>query len=423
MDDTFTERPETYRTPIQQYGWEYLMDYMEFARNTTRNEFQTVRRMFRYVKRDLWGIPEDEFVHMKRASVDDPVFTAEEICGMTKREIADALKEHEWGAINAERCIEYEKNHQNRDKILERFRSKQRRDPEIDWIDVTEDDIRELHIGHIYKFLKWSKNDRECKISNVLTYLRYIKRFTEWASTSNDDFPELAEFDELQHWGGIRDHDINYGPIKKKVKRWKKKANRGNNGAGKSLGYGETQRLLRKNTHPKARAVLMLGVKAGLRREDYPQIKMKHVHLDDKYVVIPKRKKGHTDVKVLIDDECKKHLQRYITMKRHNDPDDYLFTHGRNRQYKKVSIGNYIERLADNTGFPDVTAHWLRHTFANHYMQDVAGTEKGDRELMKLQKSHKLDKSENYSAAKHRDRISLEQRRRDYEKAVPKYRV
>jgi len=423
MADTFTERPDEYQTSLQRYAWEYLIDYKKRAPNTVRTDFQVPRRLFRYVKREIWEVPEEEFVHLHEPSTDDPLFSAAEICGKTKREITELLQKHEFGAINAEACIEYEREHKNREKVLERFRMKQRREPSIDYIEVTEADIKRLEAIHVYEFIQWCLNDRGVKVGVVKDYLRKIKQFTEWASTDNDD--SLTQ--ELDLYGGIREHDLNYKPIEDQLANLKD----GDSNGAKVLGYEEAVQLLEANRNPKARALLMVGLKTGIRREEFTTIKLKHVHLDERYIEIKDRKNYH-DARVLIDEECVDHLQRYISAKRHADPEDYLFTHSGGEQYAANTIQNYLQRLATNAGLhlkqwsngkeiSEVTPHWLRHTFSNHYMNAVAGTEAGKRECMKLQKSHRLNTSETYSAAKSRGRISMEQRRADYDRGVPTY--
>lgn len=425
MDDSFTERPDKYKTPLQRYAWEYLIEYKKRAPNTVRTDFLVPRRLFRFVKRDLWGIPEKEFVRLKEPSTEDPMFSAEEVCNKTKREIDRLLKEHEFGAINAKECIEYEQKHKNRQKALQRFRMKQRREPVIDHIIIAEDDIKRLEAIHVYEFIQWCLNERGLKVAVVKDYLRKIKQFTEWASTDNDD--SLTQHLEL--YGGIREHDINYKPIEDQLANLQD----GDSDGSKVLGYEETVRLLKANRNPKARAFLLVGLKTGIRREEFTKIQLRHVHLDERYIEIKDRKNYH-DARVLIDDECASHLQRYIAAKRHTDPDDYLFTHSGGNQYAVNSIQNYIRRLATNSNLhlkqwsngkevSEVTPHWLRHTFSNHYMNELAGTESGRRECMKLQKSHRLNTSENYSAAKSRGRISMEQRRADYDRAVPTYLI
>lgn len=423
MDDSFTERPDEYVTPLQRYAWEYLIDYKKRAPNTVQNDFAVPRRFFRFVKRESWGIPEEEFVHLKKASTEDALYSAEEICSKPRREIEEILKEHEFGAINAEECIRYERNHQNRTVVLNRFKMKKRRKPEIDYIDVTEDDIRRLEAIDVYRYIQSCLNERELKSGVVKGYLRKIKQFTEWASTDNED--TLTQ--ELDLYGGIRDHDINYKPIDDQLTSLKD----GESDGGKVLGYDEAVQLLEQNRNLKARTLLLVGLKTGIRREEFTKIQLQHVHLNERYIEIKDRKNYH-DARVLIDEECAEILQRYISAKRHTEPDDYLFAHSGGKQYAVNTIQNYIQRGATNAGLhlkqwkngkeiSEVTPHWLRHTFSNHYMNTIAGTESGKRECMKLQKSHRLSTSENYSAAKGRERISMEQRRLDYERAIPTY--
>lgn len=419
MRDITTKRPQPYKTPVQRYAWAYLTDHKGRAENTVRNDYEVVQRLFRFVKRECWDIPEEEFMVWMHPSTDEPRFPAEIVCSMNKREIGELLKEHPYDAINAEACVEYEQEHKNRENILRRFRMKQRADPKLDYVDITDKDIRRLTDEDVYEYIKHIVDIN--KVSTAKGYLRKIKLFTKWASIDN------GGRSRVQVYGGIRDSDLNYLLIEDMLDSRKD----GVTESAKTLGHQQAVQLLERNRNPKHRALLMLGLKCGLRREEYARIKMKHVHLDEKYIEIKDRKNYH-DSRVLIDKECVRYLKTYIMSKRHTEPDDYLFTHGRNNPYTTTSIGNMIRRLMTNAELDLKTldngekmsrfsSHSLRHTFSNHYTKTVGDTQAGDRECMKIQKAHKLSTSENYSAAKHQAELSMEQRREDYDKAVPKY--
>ena len=404
---------------------EYL-DERGLSDNSKKNIWVSVRRFFIWHKQNNLGKDEEEFVTYLKPSTEDPEYTAEEITEMTRREITDIIwGDDQYGKVNAERCLELEKQKKDRKKVKEYFERKIRAGEKLGEVFVSMEEVKGLRVKHIKDFISdYLKDEKDVRKGTASKYVSSLHHFINFYSTEGY-FPIRGKMDLDNKDSPVRHQIKDMGKNNKDDENdeGSKKKSQG----GVSLPFRVVRKLVEDRGGKMERAMIMTMAKTGIRRSELTRIKMKHVHLDEKWIYLTHRKGGKDGV-VVFDEECKHYLKEYIETKKHDSPDDYLFTYKGGNKFDPGTITKKYRAWAKNSELKKYRGpHDLRHTFASHHRKEIEGTEEGEEIMRRVQMSHSENKNtgENYSYEFHeegeRNQKPIEERYRDYEKAVPEY--
>lgn len=272
-----------------------------------------------------------------------------------------------------------------------RWVKQERRDEDV--TDITEEDVRRVDTEDVYAFFHHLLL-KDMAGSTLHTYRYRLRQFFSWATE-----------DHLPVYGGIRDKDIEWSVIDDLLPSASARP------APPYLEYGEVVSLLQATDEPKQKAIIMLTLKTSLRPKPLAELKMQDIDMETLCLHHPS---DHTREPLLFDDECATILKEYLETKEHTAPDDYLFTH-KQGGYTVTGIRYRIRQSAEQAGYPQTSAHNLRHTFKRHYMYPANGTEQGTPGYVKQQMGLWLDTLEQASVG------DLEARREEYDRVMPNY--
>lgn len=429
MAELFMNQKDKYESLTTFFKEEYLKKKRSFSPQTIKNIHTSVRRFFIWYKHDTLGIEKEEFIRYKypsthHSSEAEPEYTAEEICSMSRERIKDEIYgQDEYGLINAERCIEYEKQHQNRSHIIGHFREKLNREPVLDYAKVSEQDVQEVTRNHISRFIDYLRDEKEVKRGNEVQ--KGVKRGT--ARKYKNAIRHFIKFYSHPDYCPIReDIDFEHGAIKDSLDDFKNKQSKNRDLKGKTLSPDQVEDLIERRSDDMERALLLVLVKTGMRREELTNIKIKDVHLEENWIYL-RHRKGGKSASVIFDEECKRYLKRYMDSKKYDKPEDYLFTHGSGNKFSPDTITGKYKTWARQAGLKQNQyrgPHDLRHTFAAHHRKPVRGTDEGIRIFRRVQMSHKdnKDTGERYDYDFNASYMKpIEERFDDYNSGVPKY--
>lgn len=404
---------------------EYLEKKRSFSSNTVDNIHVSVRAFFIWYKNEMLGMNKEEFIEYRYPSTHHnsagrPKYSAEEICSKARREIEEIIfGKDKYGLIDAEECVKYEKSNKNREPVLGYFRDKKGAQPKIDYVKVTEEDVKDITRTHIACFIDYLRDRKELyngevgvKKSTARKYVSSLKHFVKFFS--HEDYCPL-----------IGDIDFEEGAIDDSMDDFDNQPAKNRDLGGKTLSPNQVKKLIDSRSEAKERAILLTLVKTGMRREELTKIKMKHLHLDENWIFL-KHRKGGKNGNVIFDEECKRYLRTYVKSKNNLGPEDYLFT-DKGEKYDPDKITRKYQNWAKQAGLEEDEfrgPHDLRHTFAAHQRKEVKGTKSGIYIFRRVQMSHKdnRDTGERYDFDFSKaEKKPIEERFRDYKKATPKY--
>ncbi|MFB6200372.1 MAG: tyrosine-type recombinase/integrase, partial [Candidatus Nanohaloarchaea archaeon] len=391
-----------------------------FSPKTVNNIYLSVRRFFIWYKADMLGMEKEEFIQYKYPSTHlvgagEPEYTAEYLCSKSRQEIENLIfvGEDRFGLLNAEKCLEYEKEHKNRDTVKGYFQDKLGAEKKMDYVEVTKQDVKELGRIHISRFIDYLQDEKQVKAATARKYTNSLKHFVKFYS--HPDYCPIRE-----------DIDFEYGAIKDSLEDFENSHSKNKDLGGKTLTPEQVGGLIEACQDRKEKSMALLLVKTGLRREELTNIKMEDLHLEENWIYVRHRKGGKTG-NVIFDEEAKNELKVYLKSKRFDQPEDYLFTHGRGKKFTPDTITRKYKAWAKHAGIPEDEyrgPHDLRHTFANHHRKEVRNTEEGNRVFRRLQMSHAgaFSTGEHYDFDPNpSDQRPVRERFEDYKASIPKY--
>ncbi|MFA6486588.1 MAG: site-specific tyrosine recombinase/integron integrase [Candidatus Magasanikbacteria bacterium] len=143
------------------------------------------------------------------------------------------------------------------------------------------------------------------------------------------------------------------------------------------LSKNEVTRMIELSENPKHKCILSLLYATGVRVSELTHIKMRDIDLD-RMVLRVYQGKGKKDRFTILPASLKTTL---VTQQRLKNPNDYLFTNGRNRlisgkktgggRLTEASIQKIVAQAAVRAGVAkNVTPHTLRHSFATHLLEN-----------------------------------------------------
>lgn len=421
QDTTQSEKPE-YEDLIGKWKKEYLEGKKPFADSTVRNSVKCVRVFFEWYKTEIKGIPEEEFIFYKYPSTHmcdrEPNYSPQELLEMNKREFEDVMRAERYEQVDAKATKEILEQHPDSHNVKIRYMVRKMRMHKVkDHVEVTSDDVMDIDVNTIFRFVLHLRDEREVCEDTIWGYYSGIKHF----------FNYLAPSEFVGHLGLREPPKMDQLKDKMKEDVSFKSGNEG----GEVLGFKEAKKLVNRQNNPKRRALVLLMLKTGLRVSAVSKLDVGDLHLDEKYIRVEGRKNDrNTDV--IIDDETVRILKFYLKSKRNTGDDDPLFGYGVDcDRYQPRSISNLVKKSAAEAGIrtyenksgktSKVSGHWLRHTFSNFYVYEEGGTEAGRELDLKIQLGHKLNYSQEYQSSNFDKKRSMEQRRRDYKRAVPNF--
>jgi integrase len=429
MAELFMRQKDEYESLSIFFKEEYLERKRSFSPQTVKNIQTSVRRFFIWYKHEMLGLEKEDFIVYKYPSTHqspgaDPEYRAEEICSMERDEIKDRIYgQGEYGLIDAEKCIRYEEQHQNRSHIIGHFTEKLNREPVLDYAKVSEQDVKQVTRNHISRFIDYLRDEKEVKRGSEVQ--KGVKRGT--ARKYKNALRHFIKFYSHPDYCPIReDIDFEHGAIKDSLDDFKNKKSKNRNLEGKTLSPDQVQALLENRSDDMERAMLLVLVKTGMRREELTNIKVKDVHLEENWIYL-RHRKGGKSASVIFDDECKRYLKRYLESKPYDSPEDYLFAHGSGNKFSPDTITGKYKTWASQAGLKENQyrgPHDLRHTFASHHRKPVRDSGEGVRIFRRVQMSHKDNKNtgERYDYDFNDSYMKpIEERFEDYKDSIPVY--
>jgi len=125
----------------------------------------------------------------------------------------------------------------------------------------------------------------------------------------------------------------------------------------------DVRKIIQKTKSPRDKAILLLLYKTGMRIGELLNLKKSDVDFDTGKIIIRKRKGGKRGY-VFIDDEAKKWLGLYLSLR--SDNNKYLIVNDNNRKFNKTILSKHVSNLAKEAGYDGITAHSFRHFFTTH---------------------------------------------------------
>ena len=120
----------------------------------------------------------------------------------------------------------------------------------------------------------------------------------------------------------------------------------------------------------KHRAILTLTYSAGLRISELINLKLEHIHIYRKQLLI-KRAKGRKDRYVTLADSFMPLLQNYLTTYK---PEIYFAEGEKRKPYSASSVRKFLSRSCKVAHINRaVTPHTLRHSYATHLLESGVG--------------------------------------------------
>lgn len=126
------------------------------------------------------------------------------------------------------------------------------------------------------------------------------------------------------------------------------------------LSVDDVRRIVLRASNPRDRSIILLFYKTGMRISELQQLRIEDIDLDNKIITIQKRKGGKKGI-VLIDDECKRWLKAYISIRKSSES---LY------DLCKVRISDIVKEIGKRAGIENLKAHDFRHAFTSH-LQEV----------------------------------------------------
>lgn len=421
---------------VRQYVDEYLRKARNSSEDTIKSHKHSLRNFFAFVKAGKQeykekDLHEFDFVETLDPSTDEPLKTADEVVEMSRRELEEFLKENPYGAINAEKCIEKEKQNKDRVTVLKYLNRKKNARPKIEYVKVDRNDVESVDKQDLFDFVVFLRDEKKNRSGGEGvkegTYVKYKSALTTFYNKW------IAQEDYLD-WNGDK-INFNEGKLDESSRNW---GNEDGRSGDRKLKIEELEQLL-EEANSVERMIILTFVKTGMRTKELADLKLNRVNLKKKFFYLNKRKstkksKKYKKENVIFDDELKHELESHIQTnildadEDHSDLHKYenkhLFGH-RNGGYSRGSILKLMKKVAKDAGLEKDFGgcHDFRHTFAWIYEHRVKGTEIGKTGYKKLQMSHKLTQSEKYTITRGgtgMDEDIPEERRKDYNRAIPK---
>lgn len=125
--------------------------------------------------------------------------------------------------------------------------------------------------------------------------------------------------------------------------------------------------LLRATYNLKHRTILALMYSCGLRISEILNLRLKHIDLDRRQLVVV-QSKGRKDRYVVLAESTVPLLVNYVSS---YQPKEYLFQGERGGPYSATSIRAFLKRSCRRAGISKrVTPHTLRHSYATHLIEN-----------------------------------------------------
>lgn len=382
----------------------------------------SVRRLFWWYKEERLGQDPDDFVVYENTPLpgEEKIPPSDLLDDHNKYEINDMLSQHRDARFNFPTCLEYEQNHQDRERVKRRLEAKIRKEPAIDYIRLTHEDVEAIDTRSINDFLMM-KFDGGCSKSTIQVYQGRFRRFFKWINADREvtgpqllTSEQMPDFDQIQE--EVRDLSSSQGTPK-----------------GSPLRHIEVVEMLKKNRDPEARTIIMFMVKTGLRPSEIERIRLKDVFPEEQYLTAENTKTDRFVNEVVFDKELAAQLKRYFKVRGVETPEDPtssepLFPNGNGGSLDRKTISRRLKEYAtvadvelNDNGRSKVSGYWGRHTFAYHYMEEIAGTPEGSYRAKEQQQGHSPDKYQYDSPGQDREHISRKRRIKKYERDFPTY--
>ena len=128
----------------------------------------------------------------------------------------------------------------------------------------------------------------------------------------------------------------------------------------------EVEALIRSNSNPKHRLMLMLMYGCGLRLGEVINLKIEDIDFNRRQICIYNGK-GRKDRSINLTQKLGEQIKKYLT---DYAPSGYLFNGQRGMQYSRESVGQIVKNSAHKAGIKKkVTPHVLRHCYATHMLE------------------------------------------------------
>jgi len=125
--------------------------------------------------------------------------------------------------------------------------------------------------------------------------------------------------------------------------------------------------LLRCTRNLKHRAVLAMIYSAGLRISELLHLKLKHIDIDRRQIIV-KNSKGRKDRNIILAQSFVPLMLNYITS---YNPKTYFIEGKPYQQYSAESVRSFLHRASKIAGIKKrVTPHTLRHSYATHLLEN-----------------------------------------------------
>jgi site-specific recombinase XerD len=143
------------------------------------------------------------------------------------------------------------------------------------------------------------------------------------------------------------------------------------NSLERSKFYSRTGKRSCANSLPNAdrnRAIILLLTDTGMRASELCAIKIQHIDTRNQRIAIF----GKCDKERSIPYSYRTGhaLWRYLAIRKHQKPDDFLFITLRYQQMSRDRLLNLLSAVGERTGIPNVHPHRFRHTFAIMYLRN-----------------------------------------------------
>lgn len=136
------------------------------------------------------------------------------------------------------------------------------------------------------------------------------------------------------------------------------------------LSQEEMIRIIQHTKNLKHRAILALIYSAGLRISELLNLKLEHIQINRKQILI-KNAKGRKDRYVTLAESFMPLLQNYLMTYR---PELYFVEGTKSKPYSASSVRKFLNRSCKATGIiRTITPHTLRHSYATHLMESGVG--------------------------------------------------